>query len=101
MLRQTKFVHPSIPQDYVIRPRLTDVLNQGLSRPLTLICAPAGYGKTILASAFLKTCPLPSVWLSLDENDNDFREFLDYLLTAIDSVFPESVRITKAMVRCV
>ena len=87
-----------IPQDFVARPRLTDVLNQGLSRPLTLICAPAGYGKTILASAFLKTCPLPSVWLSLDENDNDFRVFLDYLLTAIDSVFPESVRITKAMV---
>lgn len=97
MLRQTKFDHPLIPQDFVSRPRLTDVLNQGLSRPLTLICAPAGYGKTILASAFLKTCPLPSVWLSLDESDNDLRVFLDYLLAAIDSVFPESVSRTQLM----
>ena len=97
MLRQTKFDHPSIPQDLVARPRLTDVLNQGLSRPLTLICAPAGYGKTILASAFLKTCPLPSVWLALDENDNDLRAFLDYLLAAIDSAFPDSVRGTKVI----
>ena len=42
MLRQTKFDHPSIPQDLVARPRLTDALNQGLSRPLTLICALVG-----------------------------------------------------------
>ena len=97
MLRQTKFDHPSIPQDLVARPRLTDTLNQGLSRPLTLICAPAGYGKTILASSFLKTCSLPSVWLALDENDNDLRLFLDYLLAAIDSAFPDSLRGTKVI----
>jgi LuxR family transcriptional regulator, maltose regulon positive regulatory protein len=97
MLRQTKFDHPSIPQDLVARPRLTDTLDQGLSRPLTLICAPAGYGKTILASSFLETCSLPSVWLSLDENDNDLRLFLDYLLAAIDSAFPDSLRGTKVI----
>ncbi len=97
MLRQTKFDHPSIPQDLVARPRLTDTLDHGLSRPLTLICAPAGYGKTILASSFLETCPLSSVWLSLDENDDDLRLFLDYLLAAIDSAFPDSVHGTKVI----
>ncbi len=95
MLRQTKFFRPAVPHDLVVRPRLFDALNQGLSRPLTLICGPAGYGKTILASSFLETCRLPSVWLSLDESDNDLRVFLDYLLAAIDSVFPGSVRRTQ------
>ena len=79
------------------RPRLTDTLDRGLSRPLTLICAPAGYGKTILASSFLETCSLPSVWLALDENDNDLRVFLDYLLAAIDSAFPNSLHGTKGI----
>ncbi len=97
MLLRTKFDPPSIPGDLVVRPRLIDALYQGLNRPLALICAPAGYGKTVLAVSFLETCSLPSVWLSIDENDNDLRLFLDYLLAAIDSVFPGSVAGTQAL----
>ena len=79
MLLRTKLFRPSPPQDFVVRPRLVEALNEGLGRPLTLICAPAGYGKTSLASAFLETCPLPSAWVSLDEGDNDLRLFLEYV----------------------
>ncbi len=97
MLRRTKFYRPATPQDLVIRPRLLDKLSQGVSRPLTLVCAPAGYGKTILVSSFLETCALPWAWLSLDENDNDLRLFLDYLLTALDNLFPGSLHRTQLL----
>ena len=77
MLRRTKFFRPAAPQDLVVRPRLIDKLNDGLRRPLTLVAAPAGYGKTMLASSFLQNCALPWAWLSLDEHDNDLRLFLE------------------------
>jgi len=97
MLRPTKFYRPAVPQDLVVRSRLLDMISQGLSRPLTLVCAPAGYGKTILVSSFLETCALPWAWLSLDENDNDLRLFLDYLLTALDTLFPGSLHHTQLL----
>ncbi|MBP8294087.1 MAG: hypothetical protein KAX65_15030, partial [Caldilineaceae bacterium] len=96
-MRRTKFYRPATPQDLVIRPRLLDKLSQGVSHPLTLVCAPAGYGKTILVSSFLETCALPWAWLSLDENDNDLRLFLDYLLTALDNLFPGSLHSTQLL----
>ena len=97
VLRRTKFYRPAAPQDLVIRPRLLDKLSQGLSRPLTLVSAPAGYGKTSLVSSFLETSALPWAWLSLDENDNDLRLFLDYLLTALDNLFPGSLHRTQLL----
>ncbi|MBP8293912.1 MAG: hypothetical protein KAX65_14135, partial [Caldilineaceae bacterium] len=96
-MRRTKFYRPATPQDLVIRPRLFDKLSQGLTRPLTLVSAPAGYGKTILVSSFLETCALPWAWLSLDENDNDLRLFLDYLLTALDNLFSGSLHRTRLL----
>ena len=77
MLLRTKFHRPSIPHDLLVRPRLIDKLSQALRRPLTLVSAPAGYGKSVLASSFLQTCALPSAWVSLDEQDDDLRVFLD------------------------
>ncbi len=97
MLLRTKLFRPSPPQDYVVRPRLVDALNDGLGRPLTLICAPAGYGKTSLASAFLATYPLPSAWVSLDEGDNDLRLFLEHVLAAIDGACPQTVQGTQLL----
>lgn len=97
MLLRTKLFRPSPPQDYVVRPRLVEALNEGLGRPLTLICAPAGYGKTSLASAFLATCPLPSAWVSLDEGDNDLRLFLEYVLAALDGAYPQAVQGTQSL----
>jgi LuxR family maltose regulon positive regulatory protein len=73
---RTKFYRPSLPSDLVDRPRLIDQLNRGLDRPLTLVAAPAGYGKSILVSSWLNTCERPSAWLSLDETVDDLGVFL-------------------------
>jgi LuxR family transcriptional regulator, maltose regulon positive regulatory protein len=95
VLLRTKLFRPPIPRDYVVRQRLLDKIEQGRSHPLILVSAPAGYGKTVLVSSFLETCPLPAAWLSLDENDNDFGLFLGYLLAALDTVFPGSLHRTQ------
>ena len=97
MLLRTKLFRPPIPRDYLARPRLLAKIEQGRSCPLTLVSAPAGYGKTVLVSSFLETCPLPHGWLSLDESDNDFGLFLAYLLATIDAIFPGALRRTQLL----
>ena len=98
MLRRTKLLRPAVPHDLVMRSRLFDRLNEGLSRPLTLISAPAGYGKTMLASSFVQRSALPWAWLSLDEQDNDLGLFVQYVLAAIDTVFPGALTRTQRFV---
>jgi LuxR family maltose regulon positive regulatory protein len=84
----TKLYRPSVASVHVHRPRLLDDLNDQLLRSLTLVCAPAGYGKSHLVSSWLEGCDLPSAWLSIDETDNDLRVFLAYFLAAIQSISP-------------
>ena len=59
------------------------MLEEGRQRTMTLISAPAGYGKSILASQWLEASQCRSAWLSLDQGENDLRLFLRYLLEAI------------------
>ena len=96
-LIRTKFYRPSLPSDLIDRPRLIDALNRGLDRPLTLVTAPAGYGKSILVSAWLNTCERPGAWLSLDETIDDLGVFLAYFVTAIQTVFPSALRRTQTL----
>jgi LuxR family transcriptional regulator, maltose regulon positive regulatory protein len=72
----------------VLRPRLSERLNEGLStkRRLTLISAPAGFGKTTLVSEWIARCGRPVAWLSLDVGDNDSARFLTYLVTALQTI---------------
>ena len=86
----TKLQRPLVAPDIVPRDRLLDRLNEGRHRPLTLISAPAGYGKSTLASRWTATCDCPCGWVSLDDDDNDLRQFLNYLLAAIQQRFPKS-----------
>jgi LuxR family maltose regulon positive regulatory protein len=76
----------------VARPHLIERLNEGLHRKLTLIAAPAGFGKTTLVSAWVagaeRHCELPVAWLSLDEGDNDPVRFMTYLVAALQTVAP-------------
>ena len=66
---------------------------------MTLISAPAGYGKSVLASQWLETCECPGAWLSLDENDNDLRVFLTYLIEALQSAFPGATPETRTLLK--
>ena len=86
-LLHTKLNRPSVAPDIVPRDRLIKRLDQGRKRPLTLISAPAGYGKSTLASRWIASCDYPCAWVSLDKNDNDLHQFLSYLLAAIQQVF--------------
>jgi LuxR family transcriptional regulator, maltose regulon positive regulatory protein len=67
----------------VLRPRLTATLEREAGRKLTLISAPAGFGKTALLVEWLKGGGQPVAWLSLDEGDNDPVRFLSYLVAAL------------------
>jgi LuxR family maltose regulon positive regulatory protein len=72
-------------------------LERGCNRPLTLVSAPAGYGKSILISSWLDTSIRPGAWLSLDDQDNDLRRFLSYFLSAVQTVFPAAGLETLSM----
>ena len=88
-LLQTKLSIPAVRAELVSRPRLTEQFNDGLKRPLTLICAPAGFGKTTLLSEWLGTQSgrrVPLAWVSLDEDDNDPNRFLMYLVAALGAI---------------
>ena len=93
---QTKLNRPPLPVDLVPRPRLTAWLDQHRARPLTLVSAPAGYGKSTLISCWLEVVDCPTAWLSLDEHDNKLGRFLSYFLAAVESIFPNSVPETQA-----
>ncbi len=85
-LLNTKLFIPPLRPKAVPRPRLLERLEEGLSRKLTLICAPAGFGKTTLVSAWMLNCRLPNAWLSLDAADGDSTHFLRYLIAALQTI---------------
>ena len=98
-LIRTKLYRPRITGDLVPRPRLLERLEQRRDRPLTLVVAPAGYGKTTLVASWLATCDCPSAWLSLDEDDNDFALFLSYFSAAVQTMFPDALEETSALLQ--
>ncbi len=79
------FVPPPQPK-IVLRPRLIERLNEGLDRRLTLVSAPAGFGKTTLVGEWLAALPRPAAWLSLDEGDSDPTRFLACLVAALQTI---------------
>ena len=84
----TKLYVPVPRPKIVLRPHLIDQLNKGLHRKLTIISAPAGFGKTTLVSEWVASCERPVAWLSLDEGDNDPTRFLTYLIMALQAIVP-------------
>src|SRR5687767_4074045 len=87
----TKLYIPPPPPKVVIRTRLIERLDEGLSegRKLSLISAPAGFGKTTLVSEWIASGERPAAWLSLDEGDSDPSRFLTYLVSAVQTVAPK------------
>jgi LuxR family transcriptional regulator, maltose regulon positive regulatory protein len=87
-LLRTKFFIPPIRSRQIARPHLMGLMNASLDKALILVSAPAGYGKTTLVSRWLVETRITSVWLSLDEGDNDPIRFLQYLLNALLPIAP-------------
>ena len=84
-LIRTKIRLPFTRQRLVSRSRLQEQVMQGLYGPLTLITAPAGFGKTTLVASCIAGCGIPAAWLSLDKNDNQSGRFLTYLIAALQA----------------
>jgi LuxR family maltose regulon positive regulatory protein len=96
ILLQTKLQRPQIPRGLIDRPRLFAQLNDAMGYPLTLISAPAGYGKTTLVSTWLnqtvlaqseQASPILTAWLSIDEEDSDLNLFVRYFIAALRTVY--------------
>jgi LuxR family transcriptional regulator, maltose regulon positive regulatory protein len=87
-LLQTKLYIPSTRPQLLSRPRLLARLENGLAGRLTLISAPAGFGKTTLLLSWLAEARVTTAWLSIDQSDNDVSRFLAYTIAALQCVHP-------------
>lgn len=87
-LLRTKVLVPQIPPRFVHRPRLTGQLNRGVEGSLTLITAPAGFGKTYLLMEWAEMADLPVAWYTIEREDNDFTRFFRYLIAALQTPEP-------------
>ncbi len=87
----TKLLAPPVRPNLVARPRLVQRLQEDLhlGRKVTLLSAPAGFGKTTLVSEWVSGLDRPATWLSLDEGDNDPARFLTYLIAALQKIAPD------------
>jgi LuxR family maltose regulon positive regulatory protein len=96
-LLRTKLHTPQVRAELVSRPHLIERLDEAIrsGRKLTLVSAPAGFGKTTLVSEWLQQGALPFGWLSLDEGDNDPVRFLIHLVAALQCVHPDWGRATR------
>jgi LuxR family maltose regulon positive regulatory protein len=98
-LLRTKLFIPRPRENRISRSRLVDRLNAGLGRTLTLIAAPAGFGKTTLLSEWASISPRPVTWLSLDEGDNDPAQFWAYFIASLQGLCADLGSSAFALIR--
>ena len=82
--------------DNVLRPRLYGLMDEGVSRELTVVSAPAGFGKTTLLADWSRRSELPVAWVSLDERDEDPVRFFSYVIAAIGTIHEDFGETTRA-----
>lgn len=109
IILQTKLHQPPLPHILVQRSWLIEWLNFDNDRPLTLVVAPAGYGKTTLIGTWLKNLAtgqndkassiIPSAWLALDKNDSDLNVFIGYFIAALRTIFNQACAETQALLQ--
>ena len=87
MLR-TKIHRPPVTREHVYRDHLIDLLDKNLYKPCTLVSAGAGYGKSMLVSSWVEKSKIPCAWLSISDDDNDLRIFIEGLTASIGNKFP-------------
>jgi ATP/maltotriose-dependent transcriptional regulator MalT len=97
-LLQTKLYIPRSRPGLVSRARLIKRLNEAIEGRLTVVCAPAGFGKTTLLAQWLASKPA-AAWLSLDQSDNDPTLFWAYLIAALQTVHADLGETTVSLLR--
>lgn len=97
ILLRTKFLVPRPRPDFIPRPRLLEWLEANADKRLTLLSAPAGYGKTTLLVDFINASSLPFAWYTLDAQDSDPTVFLTYLIEALRCMKRAPESLTRAI----
>jgi LuxR family maltose regulon positive regulatory protein len=94
---RTKISIPAPRPTRVERTRLTEQINAGMQRALTLVVAPAGFGKTTLIADWARTASMPVAWLSLEPGERAPNRFLSYLIHAFQQISPKTGQTALAM----
>ena len=92
---RTKLHRPQLGSDLVNRERLIKTMDRSCEVPLTLVSAPAGYGKSVLVAQWIEKLDSPIAWLSLDTDDSDLQMFLAYFLAAVNNLVPGACSATR------
>ncbi|MBA3635043.1 MAG: tetratricopeptide repeat protein [Rubrobacteraceae bacterium] len=93
---KAKLYVPRCRSNAVSRPRLHESLDEGARRELTVVSAPAGFGKTTLLADWSRRSELPVAWVSLDERDDDPVRFFSYVRAAIGTIHKDFGTTTRA-----
>lgn len=94
-----KLRRPQTGPGWITRPRLLEHLDRVLQKPVALISAPAGFGKTILLIQWLERCPLPNAYLRLDSYDHEIPTFISGIIAALRQHFPDYLQKTSNLLR--
>jgi LuxR family maltose regulon positive regulatory protein len=94
---RTKLHRPQLNAELVSRDRLIKVMDHAGEVPLTLVSAPAGYGKSVLAAQWVEQLDNPVAWFSVDASDSELRVFLQYFFAAVDTVSPGACDATREL----
>jgi len=95
---RTKLYRPPVTEDLVCRSQLHNRMDLGLQTPMTVVSAPAGYGKSVLVRHWAETVDDRCAWLSLDNDDSDLKVFVSYFLAAIGTILPDACPGTSSMI---
>jgi LuxR family maltose regulon positive regulatory protein len=96
-VRRTKLHGPRLPSDLIGRPDLLARLDRAVDVTMTLVWAPAGYGKSTLLGSWMSAGKRPTAWLSLDKHDDTLVAFVRALVAAIQAVHPDAGKDTLAL----
>lgn len=94
---RTKLHAPQLSGAMVNRDRLFKLMDRARDMPLTLVSAPAGYGKSVLVAQWIEQLDSPIAWLSLDADDSDLKSFLEYFVAAVNTVVPRACVTTREL----
>ncbi len=95
----TKLYFPSTQPLWVKRKRLIEKLNNCFNAKLTIVSAPAGFGKTTLLSEWIEQSKYPVGWVSLDQGDNDPKRFHAYIIAALQQIQPDFGKNTELIIK--